>query len=130
MKQRADNVLLAVLFVTAALYAFVLLTWLEVIPLRVNNQSLDLWNWLVLRFHAVPFFCLQLLLCRKLHWNLMRLLPLLLVGLAVCLLAAASFTADGWDRLGWLLLLALCAAPAAGVILGWIVYGFWLAFKP
>jgi len=35
-----------------------------------------------------------------------------------------AFTATGWDKLDWLLLLLLCAAPAAGIVLAWAVYGF------
>ena len=118
MKTRADRILVAVLLVTAALYALILL-----------GVLLDLFDAgglpavLLLCLHAVPVFCLQLLLCRNVKWWLPRALPLLLEGLAVfvCVLELAG--AEGWDGLGWALLLALTFAPAAGIALAWAVYG-------
>ena len=130
MKSRTDQILLAVFLASAALYVFILLTNMDILPLRVNDQARGTWEWLMWRFHAVPCICLQLLLCRLLRWNLFRLLPLLLLGTAMFFLAAASFLTKGWGSMFWGVRLVWCCAPAAGLVLGWIVYGFWLAFKP
>ena len=64
-------------------------------------------------------FFLQLLLCRlaKPHWRLFAPLMLLLVPGLVFVGSA------GWAVLGWVLFLYWCAAPAAGCILAWIVWG-------
>ena len=65
---------------------------------------------------AVPFFCVQLLLCRlSKRWQI-RIVPALpvviLAGMALFYLVRDS----GWDRLAALLLGLACIAPALGII--------------
>ena len=78
---------------------------------------------LLLGFHAVPFFFLQLLLCRASRQTGWTAVPLILVAGAALVCGFQFYTSSGWDFLGWGVLLLGCAAPAAGCILGWSVYG-------
>ena len=121
MKTRADRILLAVLLVSAVLYAAVLISELGV-DVVDPFFSADRVRFLLI-FHAVPVFCLQLLLCRNVKWILIRLLPLLLELLAVWVCVLGMLGTESWDSLGWAMLLWLTFAPAAGIALGWAVYG-------
>ena len=119
MNDRGNQILLTAFFITAVLYAFVMLCWVG----AVSVTDPDLWMDLGLWFHAVPCFFLQLLICRAVKSPILRLIPvLLLLGLAAWS-TLGFFNAADWDGLGWGLLLLLCAAPAAGCALAWAVYG-------
>ncbi len=119
MNDRGNQILLTAFFITAVLYAFVMLCWVG----AVSVTDPDLWMDLGLWFHAVPCFFLQLLICRAAKRPAIRLIPvLLLLGLAAWS-TLGFFNAADWDGLGWGLLLLLCAAPAAGCALAWAVYG-------
>lgn len=118
MKNRTNQILLVTFLITAALYPFFLLSWLEIIPI-----SIPLGGYLGAGFHAVPCFCLQLLICRTAKRPLLRLIPvLLLVGIAAAFFVAMA-NSTGWDGLGWAILLLLCFAPAVGYAAAWVVYG-------
>lgn len=132
MKDRTDRILLAVFLVTAALYAFFLLSApiVEIIPLWPDDpfRFSALRILLALGFHAVPCFCLQLLICRMVKRPILRLIPVfLLVGVAAAFFAAAMANSTDWDGLGWVLLLLLCFAPAVGYAAAWAVYAVRLA---
>ncbi len=120
MKNRTDKILLAVFLLSLAAYVFLLLTNLGIVDLDLGWDAVR--PWLSLTFHAVPAFCLQLLLCKRTRRWIAALPALLTVGAALWFVYG-SFTDSGWDVLGWLLLLLLCAAPAAGIALAWTVYG-------
>lgn len=124
MKNRTDRVLLAVSFLSLAAYIAILHTFLEGTGIsRLSYLGEQLHTYLVIGFHAVPAFCLQLLLCRTVRrW--VAALPLIFVCAASLLCGLGVLTAAGWDALGWGILLAGCAAPAAGCLLAWAVYGF------
>ena len=128
MKNRVNQILLAAFFLTAALYVYFLLVWIEGIPRPFYDPNdpfrfYELWVYLGVGFHVVPCFCLQFLVCRMAKSPWVRLIPVfLLLGLASWF-TMGLFTATGWDNLGWGLLLLLCAAPAAGCALAWAVYG-------
>lgn len=128
MKNRVNQILLAAFFLTAALYVYFLLVWIEGIPRPFYDPAdpfrfYELWVYLGVGFHAIPCFLLQLLVCRVAESPWVRLIPVfLLLGIAA-LFAMFLSTATGWDNLGWGLLLLLCAAPAAGYGLAWAVYG-------
>lgn len=68
---------------------------------------------------AVPFFCVQLLLCRLVSRWWVRILPVtpvaLLIGAALFLLIRDS----GWDRLGALIFGLAAISPTVGIGLGW-----------
>ena len=126
MKNRTDKTLLAVFLLSLAAYAFLLLTYLEIIELDLGWHTVR--AWLALTFHAVPAFCLQLLLCRgSRRWA--ALLPGLGTAGAALWCAYGYFTTTGWDTLGWGILLLLSIAPAAGCALAWAVYGFHRLYK-
>ena len=66
MKNRTDRILLRIFVVSLVVYgvllcAYAAFAWAQ--GLRYPLFSLHLW--LVRNFHAVPFFALQLLLCRR-----------------------------------------------------------------
>ncbi len=119
MKSRTDKLLLAVFLLSLAAYAFLILTY--------QTFDFDLrWDtvrgWLLLTFHAVPAFCLQLLLCRRTRrW--IAALPGLAVVWVAFWSAYAAFTSPFWDGLGYAILLVLCIAPAAEIALAWAAYG-------
>ena len=128
MKHRMNQILLAAFFLTAALYVYFLLVWIEGIPRPFYDPAdpfrfYEMWAHLFVGFHAAPCFCLQLLVCRTAKRLVARLIPvLLLLGIAACF-TVGFFTASGWDTLGWGILLVMCIAPATGYAAGWAVYG-------
>lgn len=73
---------------------------------------------------AVPFFCVQLLLCRLSKRRQIRIVPMLpvviLAGMALFCLVRDS----GWDRLGALIFGLAAIAPTVGIALGWCVWWF------
>ena len=125
MKSRTDKILLAVFAVTLPLHIFLVLTYLEIIPIvetwTLPYRAQELYAYLAFGFFAVPVFCLQLLLCRRKRRRVAAIPALVIVGAAL-LFTYGFFTATGWDTLGWGILLLLCIAPAAGCVLAWIVY--------
>lgn len=126
MKDRTDKTLLAVFAVTLPLHIFIVLTYMEIIPI-VEKWTWPYWaqEWyayLALGFFAVPVFCLQLLLCRRKRRRIAAI-PATVIIIAALLFTYGFFTATGWDVLGWGILLLLCIAPAAGCVLAWAAYG-------
>ena len=116
MKKHINRILASAVLVTAVVYALLVI---DAFSLVSGDHTFTLLVW----FHSVPCFFLQLLVCRMAGKAVTRLIPVfLLLGLAVCF-AAASFITIGWDSLGWGFLLCLCAAPAAGYGLAWAVFG-------
>ncbi len=118
MKNRTDKILLVVFLLSLAAYAPLLLTY----RFAFDSGWDKVRAWLLLTFHAVPAFCLQLLLCRRTRRWIAALPGLAVIGVALWS-AFAAFTVIGWEYLGWLILLHLCIAPAAGCALAWAVYG-------
>lgn len=116
MGKHINRILVAAVLVTAVVYAFLAIDAFSPVS---GGHTLGLIVW----FHSVPCFFLQLLVCRVAGRAVTRLIPVfLLLGLAVCF-AAVSFITTGWISLGWSFLLYLCIAPAAGYGLAWAVYG-------
>lgn len=125
MEKRVNQILLAATVVTAALYAFVMLCWVGLIPVA----DPDPWMVLGCYFHAVPCFFLQLLVCRAAKQPLLRLIPVFLLAGFVAVCVGGLVNTEGLDGLGWILLLFLCAAPAAGYGLAWAAYGIGWAVR-
>ena len=128
MKTRTDFILLCVFFASALIYGILLFSFAQyggsTTPSPVADALAQIRFWLVVSGHAVPFFALQLLLCRLTRWKKLPalLLTLLMVGLlAVC--GFAFLSATGWNKLGWGVLLIASIAPVAGCLLAWMVYG-------
>lgn len=128
MKNGTDKILLAVFAVTLLLYIFIVLTYLEIIPVDFPLELFSLRAWLALTFSAVPAFCLQFLLCRRTRRWVASIPAVAVIGAALWF-AYGFFTATGWDSLGWGVLLVLSIAPAVGCALAWAVYGFHQLYK-
>lgn len=124
MKNRTDIILLIAFFASLIFYVFLLPHYyFTVLTQDGPRWAIDLFRWLEMWFHAVPAFCLQLLLCRKIRRRFAALPTLFLVGLALWSAYGCS-THDGWDALGYDIFLELSAAPAVGCVLAWAAYGW------
>ena len=104
---------------------------LDLVLLGVFLVSLPLcvWAWfanivLLLYITVVPFFCLQLLLCRVTGSLTARLVPALPILLALVGALYYLVRDSGWDRLAALIFGLAAIAPAVGILLGWLVW--WL----
>ena len=65
---------------------------------------------------AVPFFCIQLLLCRlSKRWQI-RIIPVLPVALMGAIALFYLLRDSGWDRLGAVIFGLACIAPILGII--------------
>jgi hypothetical protein len=110
MKQKTNLILVLIMAVSSV--ACVVLWQIEI-----------LW---VFVLSAVPFFCVQLLLCRLVPRWWVRILPMVpivvLAGAALYLLIRDS----GWDRLGALIFGLATIAPMVGTALGWGIWAFCL----
>lgn len=86
----------------------------------------QLCRYLLLGGHALPFFALQLLLCR-LSEGRSKFLAIQLVAVLLFLLglfAAAAYSTPGWDALGYMLLAVGTVAPVVGCVLAWVAWGY------
>lgn len=126
MKNRTDRILLRIFVVSLVVYGVLLcvyaaFAWAQ--GLRYPLFSLHLW--LVRNFHAVPFFALQLLLCRRSATGAKYFavqLTALMLGLLL-LSYIGYLTVRGWNILGFMIALSLSIAPVVGCVLAWVVYG-------
>lgn len=128
MENRVNRILLVAVIVTAALSAYFLLVWIKGIPHPFYDPDdplrfYELWICLGVGFHAVPCFCLQLLVCRVAERLVTRFIPVFLLAGIVTVFFLFLATSTGWDAWGWSILLLLCAAPAVGYASAWAVYG-------
>ena len=129
MKKRTDLILVAVFLVSLLSYACLLFSFGEYGWPHTTSPIafflLRLRFWLVLSGHAVPFFTLQLLMCRRL-WRLSKCLagwPTALVAGLLFVFTVAFSTATGWDALGWWALMVGTIAPVVGCLLAWTAWG-------
>lgn len=115
MKNRTDKVLLGIFLVSLAVYIAIFADCFSELPLSLT----PLQQALLLHFHFIPMFFLQLLLRRraKLRWRLL-IPPVLLLIPGLVFVSTA-----GWHIMAWILFLFWCIAPAAGCALAWVVYG-------
>ncbi len=104
---------------------------LDLVLLAVFMLSLPVcvWAWfgdisLLLYITVVPFFCLQLLLCRVTGSLTARLVPVVPVFLALAAALYFEIFGSGWDRLAALIFALASIAPGVGILLGWLVW--WL----
>ena len=134
MKTRTDKILLAVFLLSLPAYAAIAYTYITYDFGQFTPSHFEIWFthrfllWMSLGFHAVPAFCLQLLLCRRKRRWVAALPAAATVGAALWF-AYGFFTATGYDTLGWAILLILSIAPAAGCVLAWVAYGIHQFYK-
>lgn len=126
MKNRTDRILLRIFVVSLVVYgvllcAYAAFAWAQ--GLRYPLFQVHLW--LVRNFHAVPFFALQLLLCRRSATGAKYLaVQLTALMLGLLLLSYIGYrTVRGWNILGFMIALSLSTAPVVGCVLAWVVYG-------
>lgn len=127
MKNRTDNILLKTFFLSLLAYVVILASFIQ----YGGNNSEASWlilflRWLHLRlvlcFHAVPAFCIQMFAARRAKRKWLALLPSILLVSWFIFCLYNWITAIGWDTLGWVILLLGSIAPAVGCILAWIVW--------
>ncbi len=106
-------------------------TKLDLVLLALFLLSLPVcvWAWfgdivLLLYITVIPFFCLQLLLCRVTRSLTARLVPVLPVLLALASALYYLVFGSGWDTLAALIFALASIAPTVGILLGWLVW--WL----
>ena len=128
MKKRTDLILTAVFLVGLLLYILLIFSFFKhdgpysTSPIYFYLTQLRLW--LALGGHVVPFFALQLLMCRRLGGRSKYLAgwpTALTVGLLL-VFAVSFITAAGWDMLGWGILMLGTIAPVVGCLLAWTVW--------
>lgn len=78
---------------------------------------------LLLVLPALPFFCVQLLLCRVTRRGWLRAMPILCVALFCLTGAGLCLFGRSWDTLLGLIMLFASISLAVGCALGWAVYG-------
>lgn len=114
MKSKTDRLLGIFFMASMVFYVVVFATAFSSLPLNIPS-----WHQLLLLFfHFVPMFFLQLLLCRrvKIRWRILGPLILLLVPGLVFLYGAE------WDLMAWIFFLIWCIAPVTGSVLAWVVW--------
>ena len=117
MKNRTNQILLIAFVLTLAAYLVMFADCFSRFPIDAS----PLLQFLILHFHAIPMFLIQLLLFRLSKpwwWKLLPFLPMLVVGLVFLRIAE-------WHILGWILVLWWCTAPAVGCALTWAAYGLY-----
>lgn len=117
-----NRTLARLLWGTAAVYAviFVAAFWHLPIDIPVWHQAL------LIYFHFIPMFLLQLVLCRTRSIPARIFIPLgILAGVGLVWLCLTQ-----WTLLGWALFCYWCTAPVAGCAVGWVVYGLGYLLRP
>ena len=130
MKNRLNRILLIIFLAGLMAYAALLWSYFQYGGLFYDFTGSHLFSrlyrYLLLGGHAIPFFALQLLLCRLSEGRSKFPAILLLAALLFLLgfFAAAAYSTPGWDALGWAFLALDIAAPAVGCVLAWVVWGY------
>lgn len=126
MKNRTDRMLLRIFLVSLLAYGLLLSIyiqcfWSGTITAPILDALERPFFWLAVGGHGVPFFALQLLLCRRKSGGAV-LLPILTVIMLLMSLQG-MFGVHGWGILTWMVLLQYSIAPAVGSLLACAVYG-------
>ena len=126
MKNRTDRMLLRSFLVSLLAYGLLLSIyiqcfWSGTITIPILAALERPFFWLAVGGHGVPFFALQLLLCRRKSGGAV-LLPVLTVIIPLMSLQG-MFGVHGWGILTWMVLFRYSIAPVAGSLLACAVYG-------
>ena len=114
-QEKTDLFLLACFVVSLGVYVAIFASAFVELPLNIRPWH----QWLLLFFHFVPLFFLQLLMCHMPGPAWHRVLPLALFLVPAVLFALCT----GGMALGWMLAGLWCLAPLLGCALGWLVWG-------
>lgn len=132
MENRTDRMLLRVFLVTLLAYGILLYTYIQcfwrgtITAFSLGALERPLF-WLAVGGHAVPFFALQMLLCRRKGAGAV-LLPILM-AIVPLMSIQGIFGVHGWGIITWIILLRYSIAPAAGSLLACAVYGIHRLWK-
>lgn len=112
---KTDRIWLCSFAITLIVYLLIFISCFTEIPINRPTWHIRL----LLYFHIIPMFCLQLLLCRRarVRWRLM---------IPIILLAVPGFiflNSIDWDIGGWIFFLIWCVAPLLGCMVAWVVWG-------
>ncbi len=72
---------------------------------------------------GIVIFALQMILLFKGKFLIIKLLPILLCAIASVVFIITTFTTEGWDALGWLLLFVFALIYLGVCAFAWVVYG-------
>ena len=129
--EKSDRKTLLITFLASLIFYFFVLPYYSGLIAGTsldNSMWMTVYDWLSMCFHAVPAFCLQLLLCRKTRRWIAAIPGLAVIGLALWA-AYGCVASTGWDTLGYAILMQLSAAPAVGCILAWSIYCGWELYQ-
>lgn len=114
-KDRTDRILLGCFLVSLAVYLVIFVSAFAELPLNISSLN----QLLLMFFHFIPQFFLQLLVCRLEGpvWRFALPFALFLIPALVFVLCT------GGAGLGWVLAGGWCMAPLSGCALGWLVFG-------
>lgn len=84
------------------------------------------WNrFMEVLLRVVPAFCIQWVFCRKFRSKLLKILPILLTGLAFLWGVYMAFVQNpDWGSLPWTYLILYYGSPAIGSVAGLLVHKF------
>lgn len=130
MKNRINRILLMVFLAGLLVYAALFWSYFQYGGISLDSPGAYLFSllcrYLLLGGHALPFFALQLLLCR-LSEGRSKFLAIQLVAVLLLLLGVftiAAYSTPGWDALGYMLLAVGTVAPVVGCVLAWVAWGY------
>ena len=118
-----NRILSRLCWVTAAIYVAIYVAAFWDLPINIS-----IWHQgLLIYFHFIPMFLLQLVLCRTRSTPVSIFLPLgILAGVGLVWLCLTQ-----WTLLGLVLFGYWCIAPVMGCFVAWIVYfaGYILGYR-
>lgn len=114
-QEKTDIFLLACFVVSLGVYVAIFASAFVELPLNIRPWH----QWLLLFFHFVPLFFLQLLMCHMPGPAWHRVLPLALFLVPAVLFALCT----GGALMGWILAGFWCVAPLLSCLCGWLVWG-------
>lgn len=111
---KGNTVLLSLTLITFAAYAVIFAAAFADLPM-----SIPPWHQLLLLyFHFIPMFLLELLLCRTAKLTRRILLPAVLLAVpGLWFVASAEWYAMAWFLAGW-----WCVSPVLGCLAAWAVW--------
>lgn len=112
--ERSSRILSALFLVTMAVYVVIFAAAFAELPINIG----PLHQCLLLYFHFIPMFLLELLLCKLARpvWRIF--VPMIILAIPVLIFAAVA----EFHVIAWILAGSWCIAPAAGSLLACLVW--------